>query len=162
MKIECKQNYYTYRIKNNRVVFYNELYNNSVLVLLFTAIIEAVLPERNSFNLPIAVEAEIGNNDIILNEKLRVSGTSKYSYFIPFEHYNKWKKTYAVIYCCLILLELLVSCVLLYIFVVPSHFNFFVGIIFAFLALMLGFLIYKFIRQLKIVKKMNIKSLNDI
>lgn len=159
MKIECKAENYKYIISANKVFFYNELYNNKSIALFFTAIVEALIPDVNSFDLPLAVEVEISNDTISLEKELEVHGTNKYSYFIPLEHYNKWKKTYAFIYWCIILIELLICCILMYIFVGPSNFNWLVGIIIAVFLLMIGFLFYKFQKQLKLLKKYPIKHI---
>lgn len=157
MKIECKAEYYNYKVEGNKVYFYNELYNDKTVTLLLTAIVEALLPDVNSFNLPLSVEAEIENNTISLDKKLEVRGTNNYSYFIHSEHYDKWKKTYALIYWCMILVEVLIGSILLYIFIGPSNFNWIAGIIFALLTFMVIFSICKFKKQIKMAKKYQIR-----
>lgn len=157
MKIYCNAEYYDYKVEDNKVFFYNKLYNSKTVILFLTAIIEAILPDINGFNLPLAVEAEIGNNNISLGKKLELFGTEKYSYFIPYEHYCKWKKTYAFIYLCMILAEILVSAIVLYIFIGPSGLNPLVGLVLVLLAFVVGILVFKFVKQLKMVSKYQIK-----
>ena len=157
MDIKCMADNYSYRKEGGNIIVYNHLYDNDKSILLISAIFELFIPDTNSFNIPVAIQICDLNNDITINKNLEVTGCSKYNYYIPREHYEKWKKSYALIYCLLIVLQLFVSGLLFYIYVVPAKFDILVGVIFGGVFLMFIYLIYKLKKQKELVKKYELR-----
>lgn len=158
MNIKCEAENYNYKIINDKVVFYNEFYNNGLLKLFLGAFADLCLPNKHSFDLPIGIEAKYSDN-ITLNKNLKIIGSDDYTYFVPVEHYKKWKKTYAVVYWCIIALELLISAILAYIFIGPANYNWIVVIPLIVVLSMCVWLIRKFCKQLKKAKRYQRKNL---
>ena len=156
--MNCMNENYTYRTDGKRTIIYNSYYENTNLfLLLVTAIIELFLPDKDSFDIPVAIEIFDTNKKIVIDKKLNVTGSNQYNYFIPRKHYEKWKRSYAIALCLMITLHLLISALVLYIFVVPGHFNPLSEITFLIVLAMLLLLILKFWRQRKIIAKYEIR-----
>ena len=58
MNVKCEAENYNYKIINDKVVFYNEFYNNGLLKLFLGAFADLCLPNKHSFDLPIGIEAK--------------------------------------------------------------------------------------------------------
>lgn len=157
MGIKCMADNYSYKKEGDNIIVYNQFYDNDKRTLLISAIFEMFIPDTNSFNIPVAIQICDLNNDITINKNLEVTGCSKYYYYIPREHYEKWKKSYALIYYLLIVLQVFVSGLLFYIYVVPAKFNILAGVIFGCVFFMLILLIYKFKKQKELVKKYQLR-----
>ncbi len=163
MGIKCNaQNYKCVEVGESVLVF-NSLYESNVLTLFIAAFFEIFLPDSNNFYIPLAIELHRDhNNEIRIDKKLVVFGTNKFTYFIPKEHYYKWKKTFRVSFWIIMLIGMMVSALLMYIFLFPSKWNVFVGLSFAIVFSMTVLLGIKFRKQNNLIRKYELKDMNLI
>lgn len=156
MKIECLAENYTCFKKENQIFVINNIYQSSLLYIFISAIIEVMLPDINNFNVPLGIEINDNTSEIKIDKNLNVIGTTKFRYFIPKDHYLKWKKTYKVSYWLIILFGIIASMLLLYIYLIPSELNVLAGLAFFVVFTMLTFTGYKYRKQTKIIKQYQI------
>lgn len=158
MNINCLAENYSYKKEGDSIIVYNDYYEKSKGILLVSAIMDILIPDNDSFNVPIAIQVcEEGSKEIIIDEKLNVIGSEQYKYFIPRMHYEKWKSSYAIIYCLLMILQLFVSGILLYIFVIPAKFNILAGCMFGCVFALFICLGFKLKKQKQLMNKYELK-----
>lgn len=150
-----------YKVIKNRgkLIVFNSLYESSSMAIFISAILQVFLPDIRSFYIPLAIEINTDDDNISIDKNLRVHGTSLYSYFVPKEHYYKWKKTYKVVFETIIFLETAVSLLLLYIFLIRSRYNILVGLAFIIVFSMTLALLSIFLKQSRLIKKYEIKEM---
>ncbi len=112
------------------------------------ALADVFYPLSDTFLIPLCVEIEKGEEDVTVNEKLEVSGTTKYNYFISKKQYENWKKTYYFLMKCVCLLILLINLLCIYLFW-AKHFDAGVGMVVTCVAILTVVTFRKFRRDIK-------------
>ncbi|SCP99848.1 hypothetical protein [Anaerobium acetethylicum] len=157
MSIRCEATNYKSCKRNNVIIYYNCLYESNTILLLLTAIIELIVPDIKSFYIPIAIEVRDDiHKAIIIDKNLKVHGSDDYDYFIPKEHYNKWKRTYRVVFGIVMILE--VAVILLLVYLLLSNLNLILGVT-TFVVFGIAFyFFYKVVSSNKSIRKYEIKD----
>ena len=158
MSIKCGNKDYTYVKKDGKIIIFNTIYESNTILLIIASFLEILIPEIKNFKIPLAMEIEDKNEDIEVDENLSIIGSKNFNYFIPTNHYDKWKKTYMVAYLIIILTGILMSILLAYILII-SAFNLLVGIIFLIIMAMSMFIIIKFKKEVNLIKKYKKKDI---
>lgn len=152
ISINCKANNYVYIKEDQKVLFFNSIFEDKTWLILLASLLELLIPDSKSFNIPIAVEVKAVENSIItINNKLEVNGSEDYRYFILNSHYRKWKKTCLISNCILITIAVIMSLFFLYLFFESAK-NYLIGIIFLVMVSLSIFNIAKLINQFKKIK----------
>lgn len=160
MQIKCKADNYTYIKREGRIVVFNEIYSNKTSMIFLCAILSILLPDIKYYFIPLAIDIDVTeDSNIQIDKNLNVLGTSHYKYFIPKEHYYKWKKTFRLIFGLIIILELLLNLLILYIFLFSARFNFGAGLAFFCCIFFTFYMGYKYVSRNYFIKKYEIKEL---
>ncbi len=102
--------------RDNKYYVYDPSYENSVTFIFLGALMDVIYPLPDTFLIPLCLEIEKGPEEVTVNEKLEVTGTTKYKYFIAKKQYENWKKTYYALQRFLCLLILLINLLCIYLF----------------------------------------------
>lgn len=152
LSINCKANNYVYIKEDQKVLFFNSIFEDKTWLILLASLFELLIPDPKSFDIPVAIEVKARENSIItINNKLEVTGAEDYRYFILKSHYRKWKKTCLISNCILITLAIIISLFFLYLFF-ESNKNYLIGILFLVMGSLIMFHIAKLINQFKKIK----------
>lgn len=157
-RVNCKANDYVYVKEGQNLLFFKDIYESNTWLLLLTSFLELLLPGPTTFDIPVSIEVKANENSIItISKNMEVIGSENYRYFILKSHYEKWKKTYLISYCCLIVIFAILFGIFLYGFI-NSNLNYLMGIVFLVIASFNILLIAKLFNQFKKVKRYGIED----
>ena len=156
--IQCNADGYKYKFCDNRIYVFNGVYESKRWLILLAALLEAFLPDNNTFRVPIAICIKNTGKDV--NKKLEVLGDHEYEYFIPKEHFAKWKYTYALVYQIIAFVVMASTLISFYIFLFKSQFNLAIGLIVLLLAVSSIIICTRMYRQRSVIRKYAIKSMS--
>lgn len=150
--VNCKADNYVYIKEDQKVLFFNSIFDDKTWLILLASLLDLLIPDPRSFHIPVAIEVKAVENSIItINNKLEVTGSEDYRYFILNSHYRKWKKTCLISNCILITIAVIMSLFFLYLFF-ESNKNYLIGILFLVVVSLSIFNISKLINQFKKIK----------
>lgn len=156
--VRCDVEGYKCRTQNGRVYVFNGIYESKWWLILLAALCEAFLPDRETFRIPMALCIQDNGKDIVINKKLEVTGADQYEYFIPKEHYAKWKYTYALVYFVVAIFVFAATIIALYIFF-KSSFNLAAGLIALVLGVSYIMICLRMKCQRKLLQKLTIRTM---
>ena len=134
--------------RDGKYYVYSPLYECPVGVIFMTALADVIYPLSETFLIPLCVEIEKGTEVVTVGEKLEVSGTEQYRYFIAKRQYENWRKTYYVLMKCVCVLILLLNAFCIYLFW-DENFDAVMGMVETCVALLSIVTIGKFKRDIK-------------
>ena len=157
-RVNCKANDYVYVKEEQNLLFFKDIYESNTWLLLLTSFLELLLPGPTTFDIPVSIEVKVNENSMItISKNIEVNGSEGYRYFILKSHYEKWKKTYLISYCCLIVMFITLFGIFLYAFI-NSNLNYLMGIAFLAVTSFNILLIVKLFNQFKKVKRYGIED----
>lgn len=159
MGVTCVNEDYKCIKKEKKIIVFNNIYENSTMLLIIASFLEILIPESKNFKLPLAIEIEDSNQEIEVNKNLDVIGTENFNYFIPLNHYYKWSKSYKIAYLIIITIGMLMSSLLGYIFLVKSNFDLLAGMAFLIVFSMSIFIVIRFKKEVNLINKYEKKDI---
>lgn len=158
MPIICKKDNYEITQINDKYYAYNSLYLENPKHVVLQAAFEAILPDPTSFHIPLIIGFKPNENEeAIINKSLHVTNATEVEYYMVKDHFRLWKLSYLLLNILVIIGTIFLSSGMIWIYVCLDNLNkvLLAGIII--LYLYLAFLLVKLIRQLKLMRKKDVK-----
>ena len=124
MTVTCKSLNYSVKEERDRYIISNTVYSASLGLLFITSLFEMMLPNSTTYKIPIIliIYKDDSEKNVIVDEKLHVSGTSNYEYCVSDIQISKWFKSYFVSAIITIFLMLFLAAFVVC-FVLPNAHN---------------------------------------
>ena len=116
MSIKCLADDYGVKENKRMHYVYNKMYEEPLKSLIIASVFGLLIPDAADYYIPICIEIEKYEGNIIIGKKLEVIGNAEYRYFIAKHQYDKWKKTYKIIKSIIIAVGFLIDGLFLYLF----------------------------------------------